>query len=136
MIKFFEKGIYVVMLIALVLPMIGAIQGGNLSNWGEITKGIAQLKVTVSLGYAALLAAIATTFKHAGQFAKHKKDLYHMILAFVLMIFLDITLYAWSFTEYSRYGNIPVYIIGCWAFLYVTANFLKVIRNMMNIEEK
>jgi len=136
MIKVLEKAIYVAIFIALTMAMLGATHGDNLANWGEFTKGFAQIKVTIALGYAALIAAIAATFKHAGQFAKHKKALYNMIVAFCFMIFMDILLYSWSFDENLRKGNIAIYLLGCWAFLYVTSNFFKVIREMINVEEK
>ncbi|AWX55386.1 hypothetical protein AB432_010175 [Brevibacillus brevis] len=117
------------MMLSFVLPY------GNFTAWGEFTKGIAQIKVTVALGYAALIAAIAATQKHAGQFSKNKKALYNIIRLFCLMIFLDMFLYGYSFNVFFQKVNLIIYAGSTLVFIILTVAVLKLIRMMINIEE-
>ncbi|MGG4439994.1 hypothetical protein [Brevibacillus fortis] len=64
----------------------------DLRKWSELTKNLAQINVTVALGYAVLLAGIAAALKHAGQFVQHKGRLYAMIKAFVYFITMNLWL--------------------------------------------
>jgi hypothetical protein len=135
--RYVEKASYVAVFIAMTLGMLGAVgTDKDFANWGELTKGLAQIKVTVALGYAALIAAVGSMLKHGGQFAKHKKTLYNMIKAFGFAIFMDMLLYVWSFEEHLRVANIALFLLGNYAFLYVSINFFRVIREMINLEEE
>ncbi|MFF0827252.1 hypothetical protein ACFYU8_10255 [Brevibacillus sp. NPDC003359] len=132
MAKLKEFFLYVLVYIALLLIMLSFVRDENFASWGEFTKGIAQIKVTVMLGYAALIAA---TQKHKDQFSKNKKDLYNVIKLFCLMIFSDMFLCGFSFNVYFQKVNMLIYAGSMLAFIMLTVAVLKLIRMMINIEE-
>lgn len=128
-----------IIITSLVVTAIGMIYSiivdmKTLSAWSELTKGLAQMNVTIALGYAALVAGIAAALKHAGKFAKHKNDLYGMIKAFVYFIVMNLWMYLWSFSVILKWANIVPFAGSLWAFVFLSKHFLKIIREMLNAE--
>ncbi|TQK62125.1 hypothetical protein FB479_106208 [Brevibacillus sp. AG162] len=107
----------------------------DLSKWSELTKNLAQINVTIALGYAALVAGIASALKHAGQFAIHKGRLYGMIKAFVYFITMSLWLYFWSFSKTLAWLNVIPFLGAIWTFAFLSKQFLTVLREMLNVEE-
>lgn len=122
----------VVMIVGMIYTIMEDIR--NLSKWSDFTKNLAQINVTIALGYAALVAAIAASLKHAGKFAQHKKDLFGMITAFIYFIIMSLWLYIGSFSYFLSWVNIAPFLVSIWAFTFLSGHFLRVIREMLNIE--
>ncbi|WP_409174378.1 hypothetical protein [Brevibacillus fortis] len=107
----------------------------DLSRWSELTKNLAQINVTIALGYAALVAGIAAALKHAGQFAQHKGRLYGMIKAFVYFITMNLWLYFWSFSKTLAWLNLIPFLGAIGTFAFLSKQFLIVVREMLNVED-
>ncbi|MEK3744728.1 hypothetical protein NST23_18770 [Brevibacillus sp. FSL K6-0770] len=124
--------------IMMVIGMIYTIieDANGLSKWSDLTKNLAQINVTLALGYAALVAGIAAALKHAGKFAQHKDDLYGMIKAFVYFIVMNLWMYMWSFSKTLAIANVVAFLGTIWTFGYLSKHFLRVIREMLNAEER
>lgn len=124
--------------IMMVIGMCYAIveDANSLINWSDLTKNLAQINVTIALGYAALVAGIAAALKHAGKFAQHKDDLYGMIKAFVYFIVMNLWMYMWSFSKTLATVNVLAFLGVIWTFGYLSKHFLRVIREMLNVKER
>lgn len=134
--RFLSNSIMVTLVLVMLTGMIYAISEDvyTLNKWSDLTKSLSQIYVTIALGYAALVAAIVTTLKHAGKFAQHKKDFFGMITAFIYFIVMSLWLYMGSFSYALSWVNIIPFLASIWTFIYLSSHFLRVVSEMLNIE--
>ncbi|BAH44522.1 hypothetical protein BBR47_35450 [Brevibacillus brevis NBRC 100599] len=135
--RFLSTSIMIILVVVMITGMIYAISEDvyTLSKWSDLTKSLSQIYVTIALGYAAFVAAIAATLKHAGKFAQHKKDLFGMITAFIYFIVMSLWLYMGSFSYVLSWVNIIPFLASIWTFIFLSSHFLRVVSEMLNITD-
>lgn len=122
-----------VMIVAMIFTIYDDL---SLTNWADLTQILAQINVTIALGYTALVAGVAALMRHKVQLALHKDNLYGLMSAFIYFIIMNLWLLTWSFSESLLWATIPAFCGVIWSFLYLSNKVLKTVREMLNAEER